>query len=116
MNNNNLVIEKINNFAEYLLNNCSNDKKILIQNLLKNKDNNVKFNFIKKLRLDNDDENKTISIKKLVIENNIPIEIDENLNLYSQINEWINIFQLPNNNNVKNELKLYLNYFLSIKD
>ena len=35
---------------------------------------------------------------------------------FSQINEFINIFGLLNNEEVKNKLKEYLDYFISVKD
>ena len=101
---------KVKDFGNYLLNICDNeDKKQLIKVLLLNQNFDHILLFVKLLRVQNDEEDKSV------------VELDENKNekivrIYSQVNEWINIFSLKKDDEeVKNKLNEYLNVFLTYK-
>ncbi len=106
----NQIIQKTKEFGNYLLTVYDNDnhhKDIIETVFFKNLNNNM--NFINGLRPENNLENKEETIK------------DENGNekivkSYSQINSFINVFGLPDNEEVKNKLKEYLNELLKYKN
>ena len=105
-----ILINKINEFSYYLLNNSLTEEgKENINGAIINAPNFVKINSIKFYRPEDENENKSV------------IELDENKNekivhRYSQVNEWINIFGLKKDDDeVKNKLNEYLNIFLTYK-
>ena len=105
-----ILINKINEFSNYLLNNSLTEEgKENINGAIINAPNFVKINSIKFYRPEDENENKSV------------IESDENKNekivhRYSQVNEWINIFGLKKDDEeVKNKLNEYLNVFLTYK-
>jgi len=101
------IYEVINEFSNYLLSiNNDLERKELINKVLQ--DNN-KLIFIKLLRPEDENENKTITEKD---ENNNDVVIQE----YSQINEFIKVFGLTDNEESRNKLKEYLDYFLTYKN
>jgi len=104
------LINKINEFSNYLLNNSLTEEgKENINGAIINAPNFIKINSIKFYRPENENENKSV------------IELDENKNeiiikKYSQVFEWINIFGLKRDDEyVKNKLNEYLNIFLTFK-
>ena len=93
------LINKINEFSNYLFNNSLNEEgKENINGAIINAPNNIKINSVKFYRPEDENENKSV------------IELDENKNekivhRYSQVNEWINIFSLKKDDEeVKNKL------------
>lgn len=104
------ILEKINEFYNYLLlvNNNEDHKKLIIALFEKNNNYNLLL-FVKMLRLEDETENK----EELVIDENGEEKI---IKRYSQINTFINVFGLSNNEEVKNKLKEYLDYFISVQN
>ncbi len=104
------LLNKIIEFSNYLLNNnIVEEQKMNIEGVLILSPPFIKINFVKFLRPENELENKTV-IEKDKDGNDVEVK------KYSQLKEWINVFGLVDNENVKNELKNYLDYFLTVKN
>lgn len=104
---NNLVY-KFNEFGNYLLSvNNDENKKIYIYGSVI--DHPSKEFLLKILRPEDENENKII-IDKDVNGN------DQQVQKYSQVNEWINIFGLKNDKETKQKLNEYLNELLKLKN
>jgi len=100
--------EKYLEFGNYLLSiNEDETKKLYIYGSIINNPN--KSFLIKLLRPEDETENKT------VVELN---DKNEEISVikYSQVMEFINIFGLENNEEVKTKIKEYLDYYISVKD
>jgi hypothetical protein len=98
---------KVLEFGNYLLSiNNDNDKKIHIEGSIINHPN--KNLLINMFRPEDELENKTV-LEKDKDGNDIEV------NRYSQLREWVVIFGLNDNQEIRNELNNYLNYFLSVK-
>ena len=104
------LINKINEFSNYLLNNnVIEEQKLFINGFFIDSPYFTRVNFIRTLRLEDENENKSV------------IELDNSNNeiikkKYSQINELINLFGLKKDDeDIKNKLNEYLNEFLTYK-
>lgn len=103
-----IMENKVLEFGNYLLSvNNDESKKVFINGSIINHPD--KLWLIKMFRPEDETENKTV-IEKDKDGNDIDVK------KYSQINIWINIFGLNNNEEVKNKLKEYLDYFISVKN
>ena len=104
------LINKINEFSNFLLNNnVIEEQKLFINGFFIDSPYFTRVNFIRTLRLEDENENK--SIIELDNSNNEIIK-----NEYSQINELINLIGLKKDDeDVKNKLNEYLNVFLTYK-
>ena len=99
-----------NEFVDYLQSNSISDEgKRNIKGILIESPDFIKVNFVRFLRPDNETENKSI-VEKDISGNEVIIH------RYSQINELLKSFGLPNDNNdVKIKLNEYLNQFLEFQ-
>lgn len=105
-----IILVKVQELGNYCLSVCNNeDKKYIINSVLLNNNKPHNLMFVKLLRAEDDSENKSL-VQKDISGNEIIIH------KFSQINEFINIFGLLNNDEVRNKLKEYLDYFISVKD
>ena len=108
---NNIIKNKIIELGNYMLSINNNENKIgLIYSFIINSDDFEKKLFIKCLKLQDDNQEKEIITKK-----------DENGNTFitknfSTLDNWIDIYGLNDNEEVKNKLKEYLDYFISVKN
>jgi hypothetical protein len=104
------LINKINEFSNFLLNNnVIEEQKLFINGFFIDSPYFTRVNFIRTLRLEDENENK--SVIELDISNNEIIK-----KKYSQINELINLFGLKKDDeDVKNKLNEFLNEFLTYK-
>lgn len=94
---------KVLEFGNYLLSvNNDDTKKLFIKGSILNHPN--KNLLVNMFRPEDETENKT------VIENDIEVK------KYSQIEEFINVFGLKNDEEVKYKLKEYLDTFISFKN
>ena len=94
---------KVLEFGNYLLSiNNDETKKILIEGSIINHPN--KLSLINMFRAEDENENKK------VVENDIEVKY------YSQVNEFIDVFGLENNEEVKNKVLEYLNDLLQYKN
>jgi hypothetical protein len=104
------ILVKVQELGNYCLSVSNNeDKKYIINSVLLNNNKPHNLMFVKLLRVENDSENKSL-VQKDISGNEIIVH------KFSQINEFINIFGLLNNEEVRNKLKEYLDYFISVKD
>ena len=104
------LINKINEFSNFLLNNnVIEEQKLFINGFFIDSPYFTRVNFIRTLRLEDENENK--SVIELDISNNEIIK-----KKYSQINELINLFGLKKDDeDIKNKLNEFLNEFLIFK-
>jgi ribulose bisphosphate carboxylase small subunit len=93
----------VNQFGEYLLSvNLDEEKKTFIHGCIINHPN--KLNLIRMFRAEDETENKTEIIN------------DQTVQKFSQVSEWINVFGLRNDQEVKNKLKECLVELLKYKN
>ena len=104
------IVLKVQELGNYFLSVCNDEqKKYIIKCCLLNDNKINNLYFVKLLRKQDDTEDKSIVVKDL--NDNETIQY-----YYSQVNEFIVNFSLQNNEDVKNKLKEYLDYFISVKD
>ena len=99
----------LNEFTNYLLsNNSTEEGNRRIRGLLIDSPDFCKVNFVRYLRAEDESENKSV-IDKDISGNEVI------LHKYSQVNEFVNVFGLNDNDDVKNKLKEYLDQFIEYK-
>ena len=104
------IVLKVKEFGNYCLSVCNNEeKKNIIIGCLLNNNKSHNLMFVKYLRVQDDTEDKSV-VEKDISGNEVISH------KYSQLSEFVFIFGLNDNENVKNKLKEYLDYFISVKD
>jgi len=104
------VLNKINDFSSFLLqNNVKEEQKIHINGFFINSPDFIKINFIRFIRPQDDTEDKIVQEKD---ENDVLKDVQK----YSQISDFINLFGLNDTEDVRNKLNDFLNELLEIKN
>ena len=104
------IVFKVKEFGNYCLSVCKNEeKKKFINGCLLNNNKSHNLMFVKYLRVQDDTEDKSV-VEKDISGNEVISH------KHSQLNEFVFIFGLDDNEEVKNKLKEYLDYFISVKD